>query len=698
MRRVAHGPGPHRRGSGSPSRRTTLSAMPGEASRIIRAIDELDAAWLQAALGGGTIDSFSTEPIGTGQMSESHRVRIAYADSRPAGAPASVVLKLAAQDTASRATGVGLGIYAREVRFYDELGPRIGGPLPACSLALFDESEGWFTLVLEDAAQARPGDQIAGCSVAEARLAMDALARLHAPVLGDPALAGTDWLNRPSPINQALVAQLLPGFLERYGERVSEEYRALCERFVGRLDAWLADRRPPEGLVHGDFRLDNLLFGEPGAGKPLTVVDWQTVGWGGAVTDAAYFLGGGLQVEDRRAHERELLGAYHEALLGHGLEERALPWELCWEEYRRHTFAGVLMAIVAPMLVERTERGDEMFMTMLSRHAQHALDLEAEGLLPAPGSGPAAPLRPAASDESRHEPGGEALWNESWYFDAIAPDGSIGAWLRIGLYPNLGVCWYTALVCGPGRPTVAAVDFAAPLPRGEELAVRTERLAAEHRCEQPLERFALTLRAMAESFADPAAILRDEAGEPLELALDLSWQTAAEPYAYRLTTRYEIPCAVSGMIALGDEVLSLEGAMGQRDHSWGTRDWWSMDWVWSAAHLREGAHLHAVELRLPGMPTLGVGYAQQPDAPLVELTGVAAAESVGADCLIEDARLLLDPLDLEAELRPLAHAPLRLLAEDGRVSHFLRSICEVRCADGREGLAWVEWNLNQPGP
>lgn len=669
--------------------------MPGEASRIIRAIDELDAAWLAQALESGPIASFETEPIGTGQMSESHRVSLLYAEGRPPGAPASVVLKLAAQDMASRATGVGLGIYAREVRFYDELGPRIGGPLPACSLALFDESEGWFTLLLEDASDARAGDQIAGCGVAEARLAMEALARLHAPVLGDPTLAGTDWLNRPSPINQALVAQLLPGFIERYGERISEEHRALCERFVGRLDAWLGDRREPQGLVHGDFRLDNLLFGTGEAAKPLTVVDWQTVGWGGAVTDAAYFLGGGLRIEDRREHERELLGAYHAALLANGVEEGVLPWELCWEEYRRHAFAGVLMSILAPMIVERTERGDEMFMAMLARHAQHALDLEAEELLPAPDSAPAAPLRPAPQDESPHESAPEPLWNESWYFDAIAPDGSVGAWVRVGLYPNLGICWYTALVCGPERPTVAAVDFAAPLP-GPDLSLQTGTLRAEHRCESPLERFSLTLEAQAESFEDPSTILRGEPGTPQTLALDLAWETAGEPYAYRLTTRYEIPCQVSGTIGIGEERLQLREAVGQRDHSWGARDWWSMDWVWSAAHLLDGTHLHAVELRLPGMPTLGVGYAQGAGSPLVELTGVAAAESVGPDGLIEDARLLLDPLGLEVELRPLAHAPLRLLAEDGRVSHFPRSICAVRCADGREGLAWVEWNLNQP--
>jgi hypothetical protein len=669
--------------------------MPGRSRRPIRTLDELDEAWLTAALGTGPVASFSTEPIGTGQMSESHRITLTYADSAAeARGPETIVIKLAAADTASRATGIGLGIYAREVRFYDELAPRIGGPLPHCSLALFDDSEGWFTLLLEDAHDAEPGDQIAGCSLAQARIAIGALARLHAPVLGDEALAGSDWLNRPSPVNQALVAQLLPGFLERYDERVAPEHRALCERFVERLDAWLTDRRGPQGLVHGDFRLDNLLFGSPDSSRPLTVVDWQTVGWGGAMTDAAYFIGGGLRLADRRRHERELLGEYHEALLAQGVG--SISWELCWEEYRRHTFAGVLMAIIAPMLVERTERGDEMFMTMLARHSQHALDLDAEELLPAPGSAPAAPLRPAPQDEAEHAPSPEPLWSESWYFDAIAQDGSIGAYVRVGRYPNLGVCWYTALICGPGRPTVAVVDFAAPLPVGEHLEVQTDKLRASHRCERPLERFAVTLDALGESYEDPAALLRGERGSEQPVSLELAWSTAAEPYAYRLTTRYEIPCTVSGTIQIGEELLELRDAVGQRDHSWAARDWWSMDWVWSAAHLDDGTHLHAVELRLPGMPTFGIGYAQTPGVPLLELTGVAADESVGDDDLIDEARLSLDPLGLDIEVEPLAHAPLRLVAEDGRVSHFPRSMCAVRCADGRKGLAWVEWNLNQP--
>jgi hypothetical protein len=34
------------------------------------------------------------------------------------------------------------------------------------------------------------------------------------------------------------------------------------------------------------------------------------------------------------------------------------------------------MAVVASMIVKQTERGDEMFLAMANRHAQHADDLD----------------------------------------------------------------------------------------------------------------------------------------------------------------------------------------------------------------------------------------------------------------------------------------------------------------------------------
>ena len=182
---------------------------------VLKQPEELTAEWLGEALRTGPVGSFKVEPVGTGQMSESRRVTILYARDADSG-PVSVVLKTASADETSRSTGVSLGVYDREVRFYRELAPRIGGPLPECHLAAIDP-DGWFTLLLEDVAPAVQGDQIAGASVGDARLAMHELAKLHAPVFADPQLGATPWLNQGNVLNQALLSQLLPAFLTRYG-------------------------------------------------------------------------------------------------------------------------------------------------------------------------------------------------------------------------------------------------------------------------------------------------------------------------------------------------------------------------------------------------------------------------------------------------------------------------------------------------
>ena len=136
------------------------------------------------------------------------------------GGEESVVVKLASEDPTSRATGVGMGAYYREIAFYRDLAPRIGGPLPHCHLAEYDAAEGWFTIVLEDIADARQGDQIAGCRVAAgARSRCRAGPRARAGDRRD-ALGARRFLNQPNPLDQALLTQLLPGFLERYGERI----------------------------------------------------------------------------------------------------------------------------------------------------------------------------------------------------------------------------------------------------------------------------------------------------------------------------------------------------------------------------------------------------------------------------------------------------------------------------------------------
>jgi ecdysteroid kinase len=655
---------------------------------VLRLPEDLTSEWLAAALGTGPIAAFSIESIGTGQMSESRRVSIDYAPG-PDHGPPTVVLKTASAHQSSRSVGIGLGVYEREVRFYSELAPRLGGPLAECHLAVIDPDQGWFTLLLEDVSPAVQGDQIAGCTVEQARLALHELAKLHAPVFADPQLGATPWLNQENVLGQALMTQLLPAFVERYGDRVLPEHQEVCRRFVASLDGWVSDRRPPLGVVHGDYRLDNMLFGGEEAPRRFVVVDWQTVSWGPVMTDASYFLGSSLTLQDRRTHEQELVREYYDTLRAHGV--RGFDWADCWSEYRRQSFLGVLMTVGPAVIVERTERGDEMFLTSLARYAQQVLDLDALDLLPTPGAGRPPALRPDPGEEARHAAGPEELWNESWYFDAISEDGRTGLYTRLGLYPNLGVCWLTAFICGPERPTVAIVDFTAPLPDGALLNIERPGLRAEHVCESELERFRVRINAEGESHADPASLLRGDRGEPVSASFDIAWETLGEPYAYRVATRYEIPCRVSGTVRIGHETIDLNG-VGQRDHSWGLRDWWSAEWMWCAGHLKDGTRFHAVEFRIPKAPPIGLGYLQPPSGGIIELDSVSASEQVGADGLVTSARICLAELTLEFE--PVAFGPLRLEAPDGRISQFPRAMCRVSADDARTGMAWVEWNRN----
>ncbi len=649
----------------------------------IRTASDVTPEWLGGVLGGAPVVSVEATQIGTGQMSENYRL----AFTRDDGAQETVVLKVAASDEQSRATGLALGLYEREVRFYAEVAPLIGGPIAPCLHHEFDPETGQFALLIGDAGPAEQGDEVQGTSIERARLAMAELGRLHGPVLGSASLADAEWLNRDSPLNQALVEQLLAGFVERYADRISPAHQVVATRYVACFDASLeADRADtgPRGLIHGDYRLDNLLFGDDTAPRPLTVVDWQTVAWGPAFTDVAYFLGCALTVADRRAHADELLEIYH-AALG---PDTPVTLEEVREGVRRTSFFGVMMAVISPMLVQRTDRGDDMFMAVFERHCAQVLDLDALETLPEPTV--LQPLAPDPEDEHPHAPGPEALWNESWYFDVADPEQGIGAYFRLGLEPNRQATWHTTLICGPGRPTAALVDFKAPLP-GPDLHVSTATIESTQAVEQPLQRYRVHVKGTGAQYADPAALLTEgAAGEPVEIELDLTWHTAGTPFRYRMATRYEIPCTVDGTLRVGEETWTLTGAAGQRDHSWGVRDWWSMDWVWSAFHLDDGTHTHGVDLRLPELPRMGTGYVQR-DGEIQELSAAAAEETLDPDGLGNTTTLTMG--DVTATIEPQGHGPLRLVDDDGRVALFPRAWGPVTTADGRTGVGWIEWNV-----
>jgi hypothetical protein len=341
-------------------------------------VSDLNARWLDGVLGdrpgAARVTGVEVSRIGTGQVADSYQVRLAT-DGPPGALPGSVVVKLTSESEQSRAAGRGELNYLREVRWYQQLAPRIEARVPHCHHAEIDSNGTEFVLVLEDLSPARPGDQLAGCTVAETELALRQAARFHAPFWDDPALRGVEWLDISGtywPRFEEMLPAWFAGFAERYAGRMDAADLAAAGRFVEHVgDYYRRLRECPFTVQHGDFRPDNVLFdvaGEPGT---LAVVDWQTVILGPAAVDVAYFVGGALDVPTRRAHEDRLLGVYHEELHRLGVD---YPAARLAADYAVGCFANLVIGVAAAMLVERTARGDDLFTSMVTGAVRQARD------------------------------------------------------------------------------------------------------------------------------------------------------------------------------------------------------------------------------------------------------------------------------------------------------------------------------------
>lgn len=294
--------------------------------------------------------------------------------------------------------------------------------------------------------------------------------------------------------------------------------------------------------------------------------------------------------------------------------------------------------------------------------------------------------------ERRHHPGAEQLWNESWYFDFAAPDGSIGGYVRLGLYPNLGVSWYWAYLVGTDRPLVAVRHHEAALPVGDVLQVREDGLWSQLHCETPDDHWTIGLEAFGVAMDDPSVAYGDERGDKTALGFDLEWEAVADRFDYPGASRYEQSCKVTGEVLVGDERIELDG-WGQRDHSWGVRDWWRFGWVWTSGRLDDGTAFHGVQILVPGTK-FEPSYVVPPGTSVpVSSTGFTNDITEGPEPDRFPTATVMKLHDLEMDCTPVGMAPVRLDSPDGRMGRFPRALCRYESrTDSRTGWGWTEWN------
>ncbi len=355
-------------------------------------IGELTPEWVTAALRqaghvrAASVTHVDCEAIGEGRgfTGSVVRLRLEY-DIPEDGAPKSLVAKLPSPDAAIRAQLSSLGVYERELGFYTDIaGP--GVPVPRSFYAHMDREDGMSILLLEDLDFVRPGDNVAGCSNEDAFLAVSRLARFHAAWWEHPRLDELHWL---VPVDadrfQALLQAVAPTFLERSGVFMPDRLRVLVQRLADNGAYYRQNvTAHPHTIVHGDFRLDNLLFGQPDGEAALTIIDWQVSLLGRGVADVAYFAAFCLDKDQRRAIERHLVSIYHSALLANSVH--GYTADQCWADYRFATLTALARLITAGGILDvSSERGRALTSVLIDRIDAILADHNVGELLPVAG-------------------------------------------------------------------------------------------------------------------------------------------------------------------------------------------------------------------------------------------------------------------------------------------------------------------------
>lgn len=201
----------------------------------------------------------------------------------------------------------------------------------------------------------------------------------------------------------------------------------------------------------------------------------------------------------------------------------------------------------------------------------------------------------SSSDERIHPAGEGALWNDSMYFNCYDPTAEIGIVTRIGILPNQG--------------QANALFFAVKNGDLAGLHVRSEDHSAGDWDD-------LSVAGVRYRVVEPFARCRIMSDAP-GLNAEIEVIPFTPPVAYHgahgnvtdaygvATGHYEQSCRIEGWIELNGDKHQVEG-FGQRDHSWGIRDWAGVDWwYWVSPIFGEDFSLNVFKARGGGTTSEG---------------------------------------------------------------------------------------------
>jgi aminoglycoside/choline kinase family phosphotransferase len=315
------------------------------------ALEDVTAEWVTGAL-SATHPGIEVTNLVMGDVlwgtATKVRLHLEFNDAgRAAGLPSSLMLKAGLDDTMRALAGAG---YVNEVRFFSELADELDVNRPACYFAATDDATGQGLLLLEDLdlRNATYGAATRPISVESAAATLDLQARYQAQWWGSgrlddlgPGVASTETSGLIQHLFTPEHWQRSMGFPR--AEPVPEQLRDRDRVLNAVVSLWAGDAAGPHCFLHGDSHLGNMFF--EGDGRP-GYLDWQGITKGHWAQDVVYFLVGAISVEDRRAHERDLVATYIDRLAAYGAP--APSFDEAWEIYRRHLIHGFLWVLCPP--------------------------------------------------------------------------------------------------------------------------------------------------------------------------------------------------------------------------------------------------------------------------------------------------------------------------------------------------------------
>jgi hypothetical protein len=336
-------------------------------------LDDITPSWLTAAISmrcpGTVVDSVDIESVIWGTATKVF-LQVGYAVATSNGPGQALCLKGGFDEKLHGVHNIG---YRVEARFYRDIAAAFTN-MPDCWFAAEDVASGQGLVLIDDLRRAgavfgKPGDRP---SIDDVAKSLESMARWHGLTWNRAGVGARSWLTVGSELFRPVAASFLsPDHWAAYIDlpQASAFDRSLRdrERLLRGLHAlWQLDDAGPLAVSHGDPHVGNTYVLPDGVRRFL---DWQTVCLAPWSDDVTYFVAGILDVEDRRAHEIDLLKHYL-AVLGSFTDE-APDFDEAWLAYRRHHLHGLMFALCPPQM-----QPAEVCTQMGIRYAAAAIDHE----------------------------------------------------------------------------------------------------------------------------------------------------------------------------------------------------------------------------------------------------------------------------------------------------------------------------------